>query len=278
MMNEQALKERLKVIAKEKNIPFNVVWKQLMLERFLVRLSQSEHTDKLIFKGGYLLAYIMNIGRETTDLDFLLTRMEAEEPRIRETIVDIVSPGCDDGFEYTFDDIEVLSQPHMDYPGYRVSLHATFGKMRDKIQIDVGVGDVVEAEARDFGLFEYKGKSFYEGEMSLQVYPVETVFAEKLETVLSKGAANSRMKDYHDLYLLVHSEGIVNKEKLRGAIENTFQNRGTVVQPIFFTRGDLEALQRLWRLHHQGLDKVAEDLGLPQNIEEVISEINGYLE
>ena len=277
-MNEQALKERLKVIAKEKNILFNVVWKQLMLERFLVRLSQSEHTDKLIFKGGYLLAYIMNIGRETTDLDFLLTQMEAEEPRIRDTIVDIVSSECDDGFEYTFDGIEVLSQPHMDYSGYRVSLRTTFGKMRDKVQVDIGVGDVVEAEARDFGLFEYKGKSFYEGEMSLQVYPVETIFAEKLETVLSKGAANSRMKDYHDLYLLVHSEGIVNEERLRGAIENTFQNRGTTVQPILFTEGDLEALQSLWRSHYQGLGKVGEDLGLPQNIEEVISEINGYLE
>ena len=86
MINEQALKDRLHTIAKEKNIHFNACWKQLLLERFLTRLSRSPHANKFIFKGGFLLAYMMKIGRETTDLDFLLTRMKAEKEEIQRVL------------------------------------------------------------------------------------------------------------------------------------------------------------------------------------------------
>lgn len=76
MINEQALKDRLHTIAKEKDIQFNSCWKKLLLERFLTRLARSSHSNKFIFKGGFLLAYMMKIGRETTDLDFLLMHMK----------------------------------------------------------------------------------------------------------------------------------------------------------------------------------------------------------
>lgn len=91
MINEQALKDRLHTIAKEKNIHFNACWKQLFLEIFLTRLARSPHANKSIFKGGFLLAYMMKIGRQTTDLDFLLTRMKAEIQRVIEEIISIQS-------------------------------------------------------------------------------------------------------------------------------------------------------------------------------------------
>lgn len=72
MISEQSLKARLQALAREKNIPFNACWKQLLLERFLARLGRSVSSNKFIFKGGFLLAYLMEIGRETTDLDFFL--------------------------------------------------------------------------------------------------------------------------------------------------------------------------------------------------------------
>ena len=85
-MNEQALKDRLQTIAKEKGVRFNECWKKLLLERFLWRLSRSAHNKKFIFKGGFLLAYLMEIGRETIDLDFLLTRMKSSEIEIEKAI------------------------------------------------------------------------------------------------------------------------------------------------------------------------------------------------
>ena len=102
----------------------------------------------------------------------------------------------------------------MDYPGYRVGLKATFGCMRDKIQINVGIGNVVTPTTRELHFVQYRGKPMFEGEISLVVYPPETIFAEKLETVLSKGAANSRMKDYHDLLLLAREPHLINLNKL----------------------------------------------------------------
>lgn len=83
MIHEQSLKDRLQTIAKEKSIPFNSCLKQLLLERFLIRLGNSAYGDKLIFKGGFLLAYMINIGRETVDLDFLADQIKIEKTTVQ---------------------------------------------------------------------------------------------------------------------------------------------------------------------------------------------------
>jgi predicted nucleotidyltransferase component of viral defense system len=275
-MNEQALKDRLQTISKQKGIHFNDCWKKLLLERFLVRLSRSKHAEKFIFKGGFLLAYMMEIGRETMDLDFLLTNMTASEEKIVETIQEVILTISEDGFSFSHAGIEPLEQPHMDYSGYRISLKVEFGRMRDKIQIDIGIGDIVTPTNRDLHLFTYKGKPMFEEEISLLVYPLETIFAEKLETVLSKGAINSRMKDYHDLLLLVRNPSLIQLKSLEDAIQSTFKNRGTIFELINFDEG-LKLLQKLWTAHLQDLGNKNKDLELPKDIQEAIKEINSYL-
>lgn len=276
-MNEQGLKDRLQAISKEKDIPFNECWKKLLLERFLSRLSRSTFTQQFIFKGGFLLAYIMEIGRETTDLDFLLTSINASEDKIKKDIEEIIAIESEDGFSFDYEGIELLEQPHMEYPGYRVSLKATFGRMKDKIQIDVGIGDVVMPTTRELHLFTYRGKPMFEGEISLVVYPPETIFAEKLETVLSKGAANSRMKDYHDLFLLAREPHLLNFNKLQVSLKNTFSNRDTNLELIDFKKDELKPLEKLWVAHLKNLSNSGQELKLPENIQDVITEINKIL-
>lgn len=277
MINEQALKHRLQTIAKEKGIPFNACWKQLLLERFLARLARSPYADKLIFKGGFLLAYMMKIGRETVDLDFLLTRMKAEKQNLQEVCEGVAAIPSDDGFAFFFADIEPLFQPHMNYPGYRITLNASFAKMKDKIHIDIGVGDAVEPQRLEIKLFQHQGKPFFEDTLSLMVYPIETIFAEKLETALSKGSRNSRMKDYHDLILLVRCKELINLKKLAKSISNTFAIRGTPLSLIQFDDTGLEALQRLWTAHLRGLGDISEELSLPKDIKTAIDEINSVV-
>ncbi len=121
-MNEQSLKERLKVIAQQENRTFQDVWKSLVLERFLVRISKSNQNENFIFKGGMLLSHYLNIGRETKDLDFLISRMKTEIDNIKKAFQDVCSVNVNDGFLFTFSGIELLDQPHMKYPGYRVNL------------------------------------------------------------------------------------------------------------------------------------------------------------
>lgn len=195
MMNEQALQDRLKTIARERGVQPKACWKQLVLERFLARLSHSSHTSKFIFKGGFLLAYMMKIGRETIDLDFLINSTKADEKTLEKLISEISLIHLEDGFTFTFSKIEILSQPHMEYLGYRITIEAMFGKVRDRIHIDIGVGDGVQPQRRDIKLLQYRGKPIFEESASVLSYPLETIFAEKLETVISKGASNSRIKE-----------------------------------------------------------------------------------
>lgn len=156
--------------------------------------------------------------------------MKAEKQNLQEICEGIATVSSDDGFVFSFEDIEPLSQPHMNYPGYRITLNASFAKMKDKIHIDIGIGDAVEPQQLEIKLFQYRGKPFFEDTLSLLVYPIETIFAEKLETVLSKGSRNSRMKDYHDLFLLVRDRKLINLKKLAKTASNTFANNDT--QPI----------------------------------------------
>lgn len=277
-MNETALKERLKIIAKNKGATFNVIWKQLLLERFLAKLSRSRHHEDFVFKGGLLLSQRIEIGRETTDIDLLMTRNKAESHAIEAAFREIATIDTGDSFVFSWSGITELSQPHMEYAGFRVTFGASLGKMKDSIQIDIGVGDSVKPVKANFHPFEYKGKPIFEGEITLLTYPVESIFAEKLETIISKGSANSRMKDYHDLSLMIRENGLLKTPTLKKAVAATFLNRGTTLHlPVVFDASGLQYLQRLWTAHLVSLDTFRAKLALPEQIEDVITEINTWL-
>lgn len=146
--------------------------------------------------------------------------------------------------------------------------------MKDKIHVDVGIGDIVKPQNREIKLFEYRGRPFFEKSISLLVYPIETIFAEKLETVLSKGSRNSRMKDFHDLVLLLRDKSLRSSKKLHESVQKTCENRGTTLKPIQFDEAGHKALQQLWNAHLQGLGRVAKELDLPENMLEIIDTIN----
>lgn len=278
-MNEQALKARLKHIGKEKGKSFNEVWKLLVLERFLARLSRSEYSDKFIFKGGLLLSYYLTIGRETTDIDLLARRLNAEKSNVELIIKELCLLNLDDGFQMQFINLDDLDHQHMNYPGFQVGIAVQFGVMRDKFFVDIGVGDAVEPVLLDWPPFNYKEMPLFGDSISLEVYPVETIFAEKLETIISRGAANSRMKDYHDLLLLCREDGLLDKARLKDNIDQTFQNRGTVFSiPVQFQSDELERMQLLWAGHLRvlGIPRV-QSLGLPEEIGTVIHDLNQWL-
>ena len=278
-MNEQALKARLKHIAREQGKSFNEVWKLLVLERFLARLSRSEYSDKFVFKGGLLLSYYLVIGRETIDIDLLARQLNAEKSHVEQIMREICLLHLNDGFEMQFISLDDLAHQHMNYPGYQARVAIQFGVMSDKFYVDIGVGDAVEPVSLAWPSFIYKEKPLFEDLISLEVYPVETIFAEKLETIISRGAANSRMKDYHDLLLLCRESKHIDKARLKDNIALTFQNRGTVFSiPAQFQSDELDRMQPLWSGHLRALGAPrAQSLGLPEDIKTVIDELNQWL-
>ncbi len=129
----------------------------------------------------------------------------------------------------------------------------------------------------EISLVHYLGKPLFEKTVSLLAYPIEVIFSEKLQTIISKGENNSRMKDYHDLLLLIRAEHMIDINKLQEAIVRTFSNRGTSLHLITFNQFSLKSIQKLWTAHLLGLGDKATDLALPNEISSLINEVNAYL-
>ena len=277
-MNEQALKERIKYIARSEGRVFNQIWRNLILERLLVRLSHSSYSDQFIFKGGLLLSYYITLGRETKDADFTTREQNINISQIEKAFHEIAQIDVKDGFSYTFSDVDLLPEKERAHSCYRISLDLKFGNMRDRIQLDIGVGDIVEPKMESLELYQYKCKPIFEGAVSLQVYPIETIFAEKIDSVVSRADTNSRMKDYHDLVLLCREKNIFNLSKLKKEINRTLKHRKTEKAfPISFSENAITQLQRLWTGHRNRLQVNADNLDLPIHIKDAINEINKWL-
>lgn len=117
---ENSFKSRLRNIAREKRLDPSQLWQNLVLERFLVRLSHSNHSSHFILKGGVLLAHYVELNRHTQDLDFLVQRLSNEVETLEKVLTDVIKVSVDDGFRFTDLKVNDLPHPHMKYPGMRV--------------------------------------------------------------------------------------------------------------------------------------------------------------
>ena len=277
---EQTLKKKVNNIASDLGCDPQVIYKRLFFERFLVRIAKSEINNKFIFKGGHLLNYCMELGRHTRDIDFLMTQVQTKKDFIQKIFEKICATEINDGFKLQLQTITEMQQSHMPYPGFRMTIHIQIekGKLRDTLQVDVGIGDAVKSKSRTIYLLSHKDEPFFEGFISLQTYPMETVFAEKLETVLSKKGFNSRMKDFHDLIVMSREPNLLNKELLKQSIEKTFSHRHTEQRfPIQFSDKEYWFFEEYWTQHRKNIGDMAEQKQLPEHFKPVILEINSYL-
>ena len=165
----------------------------------------------------------------------------------------------------------------MPYSGFRIALEVVFDRMRDTILLDVVPDDKANSEDYNLTLSHYRGKPLFEGEISLLVYPPETIFAEKLVTMVKKGENNKRMKDFHDILLLIREPKTINKDALKESISQTFQNNNLAFQAAQLDETTLVPLQAFWTNHLSELQDAGHTLDLPTGISSVIKEINTYI-
>ena len=269
---EQSFKKRLQLIAKERNVTPAEVWQNVITERFLVRLCRSPYHSHFVLKGGALLARYVDIGRETKDLDFTIQRLSNEISALQKIFNDIVRVDVKDGFIFMNPVVAPLEHFHMAYPGAHVKIEVRFGKAKFPLFIDLGFGDLVQVHEKEFLLLSNAKGPLFEPSLTVNCYPMEFVFAEKLETAIFRGADNSRMKDFHDLYTIASSGKMLNEKDAAKAIRLVFELRKTPIRlPMRFDVSALEALQQYWGRyrHSAALAKV-----LPEQIEEVIAVTN----
>jgi len=221
-MNDMSLKAKIRNIAIEKNVSASAVLQNYLISRFLFRLAKSDYKDKFVIKGGMLISSMIGIEqRATMDLDATLRYMQLEEDSIRDAFTKICSVPDDDGIEFVFRSISPIRDDD-EYGGYRIAYSAVLGKINAPMSMDISTGDVITPDAR---LHEFTDMLEPEKKIELLSYPTETVMAEKLETILSRGVENTRPRDFYDVYMLAALD--YDTKVLSKAFEATAKHRGS---------------------------------------------------
>lgn len=226
MNNAMSLKAKIRNIAKDKNIPTQVILQNYMFERLLIRLSKSEYKNKFVLKGGMLVAAIVGLdNRATMDLDATLKNLPLTPEAIEESLRNIIAVECDDNVYFTYSSISPIREGDI-YGGYRVMLNAKYDTIVTPLSIDISTGDAITPNPVKFIFNEIfdRTKSF-----DLWAYNVETVMAEKIETILRRGVFNTRPRDFYDAYILVTTQKF-DKKLFLEAIAATAKHRGTAKQ------------------------------------------------
>lgn len=198
MKNAMQLKAIIKKLAKEKNISAQLVMQNFMLERLLERISMSKYQDNFILKGVFLIAAMVGLDtRATMDMDATIKGLPVNEETVRDMFEDICKIELNDEVTFSFSSIVEIRESD-EYTGYRVHLTANYSPMAVPLKLDITTGDKITPRE-----VKYCFKLLLEDRnISILAYNIETVLAEKLETVISRGDQNTRLRDYYDVYIL----------------------------------------------------------------------------
>ncbi len=199
--------------------------RNFMMERFLERIALSQYRNNFILKGGMLVAAIVGLDtRATMDIDTTVKALTLSKDNVVKIVEDIIAVEIPDGVQFSLTKVTDIMEEH-DYPGIRVMLEATLDKMRQAVKIDISTGDIITP-----GAVEYSYSLMFEDRsISMWTYNIETLLAEKLETIMARGTANTRMRDFYDIYTISEQE-VFNKEVLKRAFLATSTKRNTIRQ------------------------------------------------
>ncbi|EIK87733.1 nucleotidyl transferase AbiEii/AbiGii toxin family protein [Gardnerella sp. Marseille-Q9691] len=223
-LTDAQIRGRIKNLAEQNNADPRVLMRLYMMERYLERVSVSKYHNNFIVKGGVLVTSLLGISmRSTMDIDTTIQNYDLSLENTKKMIEDISSIDIDDGVDFTIKSVMKIMDD-MEYPGIRFALDSRIGRMVTPIKIDVSTGATITPRA-----IEYDYKLMLEDRsISILSYNIETVFAEKLQTILSRGILNTRMRDFYDVHVLfvLHKRG-VDREILKRAFHATCKNRKT---------------------------------------------------
>lgn len=225
----QSIKDRLKNVARAAGKDYNFICIQFMQERFLARLEKSIYRDQFVLKGALLLlAYDMPSVRPTKDIDFLGDQISNQTDEIESAIKQIAEIDLEDGVEFNGNQIEIDEiTKDADYKGLRVRISASVGGDQQRLQIDIGFGDVIV-----HGPVEMSYPTLLDFDSpTVKAYSLESAIAEKFQAIVSLGIFGSRMKDFYDIWFLTKNRDF-DKKRLSEAIVTTFSKRKTDFEEI----------------------------------------------
>ncbi|MGF3227406.1 nucleotidyl transferase AbiEii/AbiGii toxin family protein [Facklamia sp. P12932] len=223
-MNKAKLTAICHKISKETGLPFNSVMLYYFLESILKKLSQSKYHENFVFKGGFLLSNVVGIdSRSTVDIDFLLRNMHLSEENILKILQEALETKSSDDIFYKTHGISTIKEDDQ-YGGFRVSILCRMENIRQIVPLDIATGDVITPYPIDYKYIS----AFGQKDILIKAYPIETILAEKIQTIYSRGFLNSRSKDYYDLYIIYKlKDKEIEIDILKEACIQTFNYRKT---------------------------------------------------
>lgn len=217
------LKAAINNYARANNIAAQVVLQNFMFERFLARLARSPYKDHFLLKGGLLVASIVGLdARSTMDMDVTLQHYPLDAEKLRKAMSDIAAIPLDDGVSFRWVSARPTRADDV-YGGLSIRFDAVYEGIVTALSLDVTVGDAVESSAP----YEFCGIFEDELRFTLWGYSIETILAEKIETILRRGTLNTRPKDFYDVVALTRRPTPISETRLAAALQATAEHRGS---------------------------------------------------
>ena len=254
------LKDLIRNLSKKKSADAQILMRNYMMERFLERISLSKYRDKFILKGGMLVAAMVGLdARSTMDLDATVKGINVNVNDVADLIAGIVSVPIDDGVTFRVNKVsEIMDEA--EYPGIRVSMTTVFDGVVTPLKIDISTGDAITPRE-----VRYSFKLMLEDRsIDIWAYNLETVLAEKLETIITRATTNTRMRDFYDIYILEQLHGnTLNAQILHDALLATARKRETEshlteAKEVFAEVEDSPVMQQLWTAYRKKFSYAAD--------------------
>ena len=255
------LKALVRNLTKGDSLQAQIIMRNYVMERFLERISLSKYRNNFILKGGMLVSAMVGLDtRSTMDIDTTIKNMPLSVENAKEMIEEIIAIPIDDGMTFSIKSVgEIMDEA--EYSGVRANLEATLETMRTPLKVDISTGDIITPREV---LYNFR-LMFEERTISILAYNLETVLAEKMETVIARGVANTRLRDYYDLYILQNEyTHAVNMEQFKAAFLATSKKRNSIQlitegNRILKEIADSEVMQGLWKSYQKKFS-YAEDI------------------
>ena len=249
--SSKQLKDLIRNLSKEVGIEAHVLIRKYMMERFLERVSSSKYNGSFILKGGMLVAAFVGVeARATMDIDTTIKGIPVTMVDMERTITEISNIDLEDNVKFRIKKVsEIMDEA--EYSGIRFSMDALLDGAVIPLKIDISTGDVITP--REIA-YSYK-LMFEDRTIPIMTYPIETVLAEKLETVISRSITNTRMRDFYDIHILLKSQNI-DADILALALERTAKKRGNFnllenAESILKAVKSDEDMKRLWDIYQK---------------------------
>ncbi|EHO52268.1 hypothetical protein HMPREF9099_01473 [Lachnospiraceae bacterium oral taxon 082 str. F0431] len=253
MKTSEQIKGAIRNISKKTGVNPNSLLQMCLFEGILEKLSKSKYSENFILKGGLLISSLIGVDmRSTMDMDTTIRGIPLNEESITKILNEILAIKIDADIEYNLIKLLPIRQEDV-YEDFCASISCIFGKINATLNIDITTGDVITPREMNYSY----SKILEEGTIPIITYTIETILAEKFETISSRNITTTRARDFYDLYMIysIYKDKI-DKDILRKAIERTSKHRGSLETALQYKEivelfRESETPKELWKKYTQ---------------------------